>query len=158
MKKLITVVGILCAGIMAHGACVWNFTTQSPVVGVDGKGTYNGSMTVYAFAKDAAFDVATAVASWDVTALSGEFTVTDQTYLSGGSDVFAADTTYSFYLYAKSDSSEYVGTKTNGKATAVGSRTVTLKAGEWTGSVPEPTSGLMLAIGMGLMALRRRRA
>lgn len=165
MKKIMVVAAVICATIFANGATVlWNFTPAAAIPGANGSGTYNGPMTVYAFAKDAAFNASAAIASWEVTASAGTFTVTDQSFAPGGNDVFTPDTTYSFYLYAKSDNLEYIGTKTNSKALGVGSRGVTLKAGEWSGEpgpgpdpIPEPTSGLLAVLGFGLMAIRRNR-
>ncbi len=154
MKKLILTAAIVCSAIIAHGAsCLWTFEPVDPVVGVDNTGTYTGSMSIYAFAKGATFDTAAAIYSWDVNVNSGTFLMEEVS-----ADVFVPDTTYSFCLYGKEGNAEYVGTMTNGKATIIGVRGVNLKAGEWTGSVPEPTTGLMLALGIGLMSLRRRRA
>ena len=108
---------------------------------------------------------------------SGEATLIDGAYdLSEGTGPFASDlgdatgSTYSFFveLYNSTLDTVFVGNAANydtlvssGYVATSGIPTPTYATTGWaavqTGSVPEPTSGVLLLVGAGMLALRRRR-
>ena len=122
--------------------------TASGVKDAQGTDSYSGTATLYAI-------------------ISGTATVVDTQSMSGGSiaastfnnSSLLAGTKYDFY-YTMEDASG--NTFKSGTKSALAQQTATvplsfLASGEWT-VAPEPTSGLLMLLGMAGLALRRRRA
>ena len=145
MKKLMIAAAIVCAAVMSHAATVeWALYSYDNIV--DPKGSlFNGDVTL-----------ACPEAGWS-----------DTYTISGGYlDVIASfdcelDTSYDFTItaaYTDSDGKEwsYAGTGF-GSSDALGNAEAGFDAGTWT-AVPEPTSGLLLLLGVAGLALKRKRA
>ncbi len=82
------------------------------------------------------------------------------------SDLFTAESTYDFYFTLTDSGKMFTSdVKSNVKAVGTGTATIgfgnmqtaTQNASNWQ-SVPEPTSGLLLLLGMAGLALKRKRA
>ena len=74
-------------------------------------------------------------------------------------DNFVGNSTYSFY-YTMEDAAGNVFTSAtkNTKALATATATIAFASGGSWAAVPEPTSGLLLLLGMAGLALKRKRA
>lgn len=176
MKKLIVAAAIVCAAAIAQAATV-NWAISS--VKADGGAAPTAGWAVMAFytAKDAgSAAIESAIASKTASSLAFESTTLGVALGSGrvaAHDATAAaitDTTksYDFYFVVFNDADvtkateyamvsdlnkEYSGM--DGKFKASGN----FSGATWqTASVPEPTSGLLMLLGVAGLALRRRRA
>ena len=152
MKKLIILAAVIVAGVAANAASFkWS---ASGINNFAGTGTYSGEATLYAYLSTADASTATAVSSATMT--GGAIAAADTLF---SSDDFTANATYTFY-YTMKDSAGNVftsGTK-NGRAMATSTPVLGFAStGSWA-AVPEPTSGLLMLLGMAGLALRRRRA
>ena len=165
MKKLVIAAAIVCAAVFANAASVkW---TVSAAVG--GEGTSLKNSSAYMFAVSIYTTSGTLVGSASDSAASG-FASYDATI-----DGTAANTQYYAVLSASSDEYELIDSVANtkyyfttseattysinltGGAGLTSSGHGTWSAGDWK-AVPEPTSGLLMLLGMAGLALRRRRA
>ena len=122
-----------------------------------------GTATLYSYLASA--EASTAVAIKESSVSSGSINVTfeDTTNTTGGND-------YSFYFVLVSGDYTFTSdTKANLAAPTTASTktigfgnlaTATTTGGGWVSSavIPEPTSGLLMLLGMASLALRRRRA
>ena len=178
MKKLIIVAFAAMLGIAANAATVaWGVTsvTDSPdaakaggwVVYVMDASTFNAfsalsGTEVAAYAADNALFSGTTAAGRGgaVTA-----TVTDGNYAPNASvssymvlfnNAVAADATY--YAYTKTETTTIAASGAAGAMQFGTFADATSTTGGWTQTVPEPTSGLLMLVGLGALALRRRRA
>lgn len=172
MKKLLTLIGASLAIGFAHAAAVsWNSGTfANGFKGPDGNTL--ASSTAYTmivtFYSDAAGN----------TVVGSESTVASAkpngAYTAKTGDVFAAETTYYVKALIKANdgsatwetaiasfTTAATGDVTINFTTGSGFDTVSQKwaSGGWEtgGSVPEPTSGLLVALGLAGLALRRKR-
>lgn len=146
MKKL-----MILATVALVAACSQAASFRWSATGVnDAKGTnpYSGTATLYAV-------------------ISGTDTVVDTQSMSSGAvalstfsnDDLTGGTFYTFY-YTMEDADGNTFKSATRSARAQATSTVTLafgNGGEWT-VAPEPTSGLLMLLGMAGLALRRRRA
>lgn len=162
MKKLLILAAMIVAGAAANAASFkW---TASNIYGADGN-KFAGEITLMAY--ESASDISTAfVATTFTPATAG---VVNKTF---SSDAFTSDVAYDFYMVMSQtvDSQEYTFTSavkggvvaqaTTTAAIGFGNMaTATQAAGAWTAAaVPEPTSGLLLLLGMAGLALKRKRA
>ena len=121
-----------------------------------------GTATLYAYLASADASTAVAVQSTSVSAGSINVTFEDTTNTTGGND-------YSFYFILESGDYTFTSDTKAGIAAPVTASTKTVgfgnlatatqDASNWQSSaVPEPTSGLLLLLGMAGLALRRKRA
>ena len=170
MKKLLILAAVIVAGVAANAASFkW---TGANIYGSDGTTKFTGTAAIYAYLTTET--VADAVKVVDVNVISGtiksdaEGTATGYTYnwadATGGK-------TYNFYMIVEDGDKTFNSAISDpsvikqGAAAATSTTTVgfanmataTQNASNWQ-SVPEPTSGLLMLLGMAGLALRRRRA
>lgn len=153
MKKLLVLAAVIVANVAANAASFrWSAS------GVTGYGTtdlYTGTATLYAYLSTA--DASTAIAVNTQTMTDGVLVQTATTF---SSDDLIGGSTYKFF-YTLEDSAGNTfesGTRTlRAQATSTGTLAFA-STGTWTAAVPEPTSGLMMLLGMAGLALRRKRA
>lgn len=148
MKKLVILAAVALVAACSQAASFkWG---ASGIKDITGENAYSGTATLYAI-------------------IGGVDTVVDTTTMSGGtitasqnvfsSDDFVAGTTYDFY-YTMTDADGNVFTSTTKSSRAQATATPQigfLSGGSWA-PVPEPTSGLLMLLGIAGLALRRRRA
>ena len=181
MKKLMIAVAIVCAAAMSHAASVaWANTSASKVVGLDGSTAIKAAdgvtfmlMQVGAGA-DGADKMVQSTTTMSMTA--GVFSGANWTY-TFGDDAKKGD---EFYIIATmtSGGTDYemvidnaganwaIAATDNGgsdtftwAAGTYGGLAETATVGKWSvAAVPEPTSGLLLLLGMAGLALKRKRA
>lgn len=178
MKKLIIAAFAAMLGIAANAAAVaWGVTgvTDSPdtakaagwVAYVMDASTFDAfsalsGSDVAAYAADNALFSGTTVAARggaiNVTIKDGTFgnneTVTS--YMVLFNNAVAADATYYAYTTTGSTTIPAGGSDMSINFGTFDAATAT--TGGWTQTVPEPTSGLLMLVGLGALALRRRRA
>ena len=145
MKKLMVLMAGIALAVSAQ-AVAFNWSA-SGVKDITGLLDYSGTFTLMYTVKDA-----DAWSSYTTGSMvDGAFVIDDaDTSLTGG-------TTYSFY-YTMTDASGNIFTSDtkNGKAnTSAATRYVSFTGGSWA-AVPEPTSGLLMVLGIAGLALRRR--
>ena len=184
MKKLMTVAAVLAFGCVAHAASfTWGFSSDSIIKPGGGSGDYLSGGTAFLFlgtvtATEAGFDfssatlLATAGQSLDYTfgAFDSNNLVSNDAFTST-----AAGQTYTLILVDKGVTSlaDYVGSYilSNGLS---GMDTDPISGATWgvfidntayagsawstMSNVPEPTSGLLLLLGVAGLALKRKRA
>lgn len=157
MKKLLILAAVLIAGGVANAASFkWS---AGNIYASNGTDKYTGDVVLYAYAATA--DVSTAFAVSTVTA-SSVGAVAATTF---SDDRLVGGTTYQFFFTIEDNGKEFTSAEKTGVAAATqtvsltfGSMaTATQNASNWT-ATPEPTSGLLMLLGMAGLALRRRRA
>jgi len=160
MKKLIMVMAIGLAGLVANAASVkWS---AGNIYASNGTDKYSGAVKLYAVATGGAFSDAFEVASGTVS--SGAIAAT-----TSSSSSLVAGSYYDFYIVIEDSGKTFTSSpKSNIVMQPTGTATVsfgnmtsqTQNASNWAGSspVPEPTSGLLMLLGMAGLALRRKRA
>ena len=164
MKKLLILAAVLVAGVAANAASFkW---TASNAYASDGTTLYNGTATLYAYVATA--DASTAFAVTTATLVNGAiksgegYTVTGLTF---DSDLMEVGTTYTAYMVIE-DGGKAFTSSTKSVAPNVSTtqtigfgslKTATQNTSNWA-AVPEPTSGLLMLLGMAGLALRRKRA
>ena len=170
MKKLLILAAVIAAGIAANAASFkW---TAANIYGADGSTRFTGTAAIYAYLSTAAIEDAVKVA--DAYVVGGSFksdavgTANGFTYEWGDA---VGDQTYNFFFVIEDGGKEFNSATSDplvvktGIAAATSTTTVgfanmassTQNASNWA-AVPEPTSGLLMLLGMAGLALRRRRA
>ncbi len=159
MKKLLILAAVAVASVAVNAASFkWS---AGNIYASNGTDKYTGDVTLYAYLATA--DVSTAIAVSTVTA-SASGAVTSTTFsndsLSGGND-------YVFFFTIEDSGNTFTSTEKTVGALATQTQNIafgnmasaTQTKSNWvSSSVPEPTSGLMLLLGMAGLALRRKRA
>ena len=157
MKKIMIIAVLMLASTVASAASFkWS---AANIYDHTGTAKYTGEVTLYAYLASA--DVSTAVAVSTVTA-SSTGAVPATTF---SDDVnFVAGKEYNFFFVASDGSYEFtsatkgpIGAQATSTATvAFGNMSsATQASGAWA-AVPEPTSGILLLLGMAGLALRRK--
>ena len=169
MKKLMIAAAIVCAAAASQAASIaWYLS---------GDGQESGGYTVYTVSELSQFANVAAIEAAVVPHDSGSASADVELGVRGGESAAgtlvkstweSVNSVDFYYVIVKSDESGYW---TSGKQTALvakGTATPTpsenytlstITAGQMTSfDVPEPTSGLLLLVGLGALALRRRRA
>ena len=154
MKKLLVLITVIVAGIAANAASFkWS---ASGITRTDGTGTYAGTAKLFAIIDGISTEVSSiAVSDGKITASASEF-ATD--LLTGGKN-------YDFYFTIKEGDYTYTSKTLNKSAQATSTTLIAFGSapGSWEGGstpapIPEPTSGLLLLLGMAGLALKRKRA
>ena len=185
MKKLMIVAAIVCAAAVSQAASFdWKTAKSGGAVNAFEDGSIVAS-TVYLFTSDKAADIVSAFAAgndWtsgnlDSSSIStaGKIAAKSTTFDYGGAGVAATiNAIFAFsenvggkdYLYVSSvatatgpaTGAESISFKESGVSTALNDISGGYKGAGWYTAVPEPTSGLLMLLGMAGLALRRRRA
>ena len=146
MKKLITAAMIVCVAAMSQAAS-FNWSA-SGVMDATGASPYSGAAVLTAYT----------MAGVEVATFNG--TMTDGAISQViASDSLAVGTNYRFSYTMSSGGAEFTSTTVMGRGQATSTPSLTFAAGgTWSGAVPEPTSGLLLLLGVAGLALKRKRA
>ena len=158
MKKLLILAAAIVAGVAANAATFkWS---AANIYDHTGAAKWSGDVTLYAYLSTA--DSSTAIAVSTVTASSAG-AVAATTF---SNDSLAGGNNYNFffvvedgdYTFTSSEKQNVAAYATQTQTVAFGNMTsATQNASNWA-AVPEPTSGLLMLLGMAGLALRRKRA
>ena len=152
MKKLLVLAAILVAGVVANAAA-FNWQAAN-IYGADATTKFSGTVTLYCVQ----------LADWSETATATSGAVS-KANTGFSSDKFTTGANYDFYFVINDGGKEFKSsTIVKG---ALESQTATMNFGNMASAtqnasnwaaVPEPTSGLLLLLGMAGLALKRKRA
>ena len=157
MKKLLILAAAIVASVVANAASFkWS---AGNIYASNGTDKYTGDVVLYAYAASA--DISTAFAVSTVTASSAG-AVPATTF---SDDKLVGGTTYQFFFKIEDNGKAFTSVEKTGVAAATQTvsltfgnmQSATQNASNWA-AVPEPTSGLLMLLGMAGLALRRRRA
>lgn len=150
MKKVVLMGVLLVAAVAANAASFkWS---ASGITGYNTEDLYSGTATLYAYAVGGSAADAFAVNS--ATMSEGAILAADTVF---SSDSLAGGSTYTFF-YTMEDAAGNLFTSSLKTVRAQATATVPIgfaSGGSWA-AVPEPTSGVLLLLGMGALALRRK--
>ena len=151
MKKLLILAAVIVAGVAANAASFkWS---AGNIYASNGTDKYTGDVMLYATGIDGVLSTVTASASGAVAATSFD------------SSAFTSGTTYDFYFVIEDNGKQFTSAVKSVQALDVGTASITFgnmasatqNASNWA-AVPEPTSGLLMLLGMAGLALKRKRA
>lgn len=147
MKKLMTMIMVIGVALASQAASFkW---VASGITGPDGTGTYSGDAVISAYLKSDTSKtvVYTATKSFDGGAINAVI----------GDDTLVAGNTYTFFYTITSGGRTFTSAEKSYKANATTTPSLNFaSSGEWS-AVPEPTSALLMLLGVAGLALRRRR-
>ena len=154
MKKLIIMAALVVAGVAANAAS-FNWAAAN-IYGSDGTTKWAGEVNLYAVIDGVDTLVNTYTAVGGVVAKANTTFSNDK--LVGGND-------YDFYFTIVDSGKTFTSTTKNVGALATQTATIqfgnmasqTQTAGNWA-AVPEPTSGLLMLLGLAGLALKRKHA
>lgn len=177
MKKLIIAAAIVCAAVISHAAAVgWTCMGATDYKGgnysifVIGQNGVSGTDQIKAIvaaggleaASSYAFDTDVVNASSGVASKASATSGKSITYSGSGTDTYQA---FIFVQDAAGKNASFTSvasiTMTNdstGKTFGFASQTVNFSSNNFTVNTPEPTSGMLLLLGMAGLALKRKRA
>ena len=154
MKKLLILATVIVAGVAANAASFkW---TAANIYGADGSTKFSGTASLFAEGIDGVIYEAT-VTSGAITAAAGTFETTKTT----------VGQYYDFYFVIEDGGKTFTSATVNATTQATSTQpigfgnmaTQTQNASNWAGSaVPEPTSGLLMLLGLAGLALKRKRS
>ena len=156
MKKLLILAAAIVAGVAANAAS-FNWAAAN-VYGSDGTTKWAGEVNLYAIIGGTETLVNTYTAVGGVVAKAN--TTFSNDLLVGGND-------YDFFFKIEDNGKTFTSATKSVGALATATATIqfgnmataTQTASNWVGeAVPEPTSGLLLVLGMAGLALKRKRA
>ncbi len=152
MKKMMIVMALAMVTSVASAASFkWS---AANIYGSDGTTKWSGTVTLYC-AEIASFSQTATAASGAVKAANTEFS----------SALFNAGTEYNFYFTITDNGQTFTSSSVTAVAQASDVAGITFgnmasqtqNASNWgSGDIPEPTSGLLLLVGAGMLALRRK--
>ena len=183
MKKLMLAFAVIAMSVAAQAAAI-KWSTSTALYKGNATDTYAGtvylvdSATISQTALLSAFVGGTLdITAYDVasaTAAAGKITATtlNPVKMADGTEYGAGNVNYYmvaidgdniFISSTKSAALSTIGTTTVGfalkaQSTAAADAAAGFTSGGWYAAVPEPTSGLLMLVGLGALALRRRRA
>ena len=161
MKKLIILAAVVVASVVANAASFkW---TAANIYGPNGTDKFNGSVDLYAYLASA--DASTAVKVDTASVVAGVVKDGSATGRIFSDDSLTAGSAYNFYYVLQDSGKEFTSAVKAATGAEVGNANIafgnqasaTQNASNWA-AVPEPTSGLLMLLGMAGLALRRRRA
>lgn len=157
MKKLLTMTLIVAIAAISNAASVnWKITAGN-MYGQDGTSKFTGSFVLYATGGDLSSDLAVYTVNPVVNGAIANAAFTTETLTTGKS--------YDFYFVLTDGNKTFTSEAKTGSALETGATSLnfgnmasaTQTASNWA-AVPEPTSGLLLLLGVAGLALKRKRA
>ena len=143
MKKLMIAAAIVCAAVVSQAAA-FNWAA-SGVMNEKGDALYSGAAVLTAYT----------MAGLEVATFNGTMTDGAISQLISN-DKLAAGTNYKFSYTMETATADFTSTTVMGRGQATSTPTLNFTSGgSWT-AVPEPTSGLLMLLGVAGLALRRR--
>ena len=153
MKKMMIVMALAMVTSVASAASFkWS---AANIYGSDGTTKWSGAVTLYC-TEVASFSATATATSGAVKAANTEFS----------NDLFIAGNDYNFYFTITDNGHTFTSQSVGATAQASDTSAIgfgnmasrTQDAANWGGGgdVPEPTSGLLLLVGAGMLALRRK--
>ena len=161
MKKLLVLAAVIVAGIAANAASFkWS---AANIYASNGTDKFSGAADLYAYLATA--DASTAIKVDTASVVAGVVKDGSTNGRTFSSDSIASGSAYNFYFVIEEGGKDFTSDVKGATGSDVGATSIvfgnqasaTQNASNWA-AVPEPTSGLLMLLGMAGLALRRRRA